>query len=621
MRRWFSNLSIKTRLMILICSVFFLIIVGTSIFSYYYSKDMLNSEITREAQIIAEHNAELISSWFQNIEDEMFLLSQISAVRNFEMDEVSVLMSNLFSERPDYGGILLADRTGTASTVEGLVINISQRDYFIETMRTGEVFYADPMVTQGTNLTTIMLARPVYDDSNRQIVGVLAISVALEHLQTIAENMTLDGHGHGWLMSSTSTIVGHPNADYLGNNKLVSETPLLQPIADKMVSGYSGVDTYTTDSGTRIVAYAPILQNGWSIALEADESDLIGSITALRNNSVLIIIIATAIGFVLAYGLARSLANPIIKLKESAEKVASGDLTEVIDFNRQDEIGLLAAAFNTMVQNLNDIIENVQLSGNNVLETSRQLAAATEQTGASIEEIASGANQFSHTVTSMSDSVIEVANSTSKITVMASDGEKSLDRTTRQMEELKSSIQDLSDTVESLESSSSEIEKIVEAISAISEQTNLLALNAAIEAARAGEHGRGFAVVADEVRKLSEESGASTQNISTLITDIQNKTKKAVEGMQKGVINVDETSKVVADSGQLLTKIINSIGEIGERIHSMGEGMKQIDVGGQEMAAATEEQSATIQEISSSIQNLHEMAEKLQSLVAGFKIK
>lgn len=619
MKTHINNLSLRARLMVLICTVFFLVIMGTSVFLYYNAKEMLDMEIAREAQLVAEHNADVISNWFQNIEDEMFLISQISAVRNFEMDEVSALMSDLISERPYYGGILLADRSGTATTVEGLVINIGTRDYFQEALTTGQVFYADPMVTQGTNLTTIMLARPVYDESQRQIVGVLAISVALERLQSIAETMTLDGYGHGWLMSNTGTVVGHPNADYLGNMELFSQAPALQPIAAKMASGDSGLDTYTRDNETRLVAYAPISQNGWSIALEADEGDLAGSITTLRNNSLLIIIVAMVIGFILAYLLARSLANPIINLKKSAEKVASGDLTEIISLDRQDEIGLLASAFNRMVNNLNSIIENVQLTGNKVLDTSRQLSNATEQSGASIEEIAASANHFSQTVTFMNQNVSEMSHSASQINVIASDGEKALERTTSKMEELRGSIQSLSDIVGSLDSSSSEIEKIVQAISAISEQTNLLALNAAIEAARAGDQGRGFAVVADEVRKLSEQSSASTQDIRSLITDIQNKTKQAVEGMKKGVINVDETSKVVTDSSQLLSVIINSINEISSQIQAIGDDTQQIDTGAQEMAAATEEQSATIQEITSSVQDLRKMAEELQSLILGFK--
>ena len=188
------------------------------------------------------------------------------------------------------------------------------------------------------------------------------------------------------------------------------------------------------------------------------------------------------------------------------------------------------------------------------------------------------------------------------------------------MEELGGSIQLLSDIILGLDASSSEIDKIVQAISEVTDQTNLLALNAAIEAARAGEHGRGFAVVAEEVRKLSEQSSRATQDIRSLITDIQLKTKEAVDGMKAGVTNVEQTSKIVADSGQLLTRIIRSINDIGERINGITEDTKQMDLGGQEMAAATEEQAASVQEFIVSVQNLNKMAKELESLVQGFEI-
>ena len=119
---------------------------------------------------------------------------------------------------------------------------------------------------------------------------------------------------------------------------------------------------------------------------------------------------------------------------------------------------------------------------------------------------------------------------------------------------------------------------------------------------------------------MSEQSSGATQDIRNLITDIQSKTKQAVGGMEKGVINVDETSKVVADSGQLLSTIINSINEIGERINTVTEDTKQIDIGSQEMAAATEEQSATIQEFTYSVQGLSEMAQELQLLIQRFRV-
>lgn len=612
--------SIKQRLILSICLVIAVLIVGTSIFSYINAKRIVSSGIEREAQLVAEKNAEIISNWFKAVEDDMYLFSLIPAVRKFELDDARVIMNALLQERPAYGGILLADLSGTAHTVEGLTINIAERDYFIDALAKQRVVYSEPMITQGTNVAIVMLARPVYGESGTEPVGVAAFSVTLDYLQQLAASMNLAGFGHGWLINEAGIIVGHPNLDYVGTSDLFTQVPSMQPIVDKMVAGNSGVDSFRFDNSDRIAAYAHVYQNGWSIAVEADEEDVLRVVNQIRVIMVITIAAALAIGFALAYRLSVSLADPIVKLTKSAEKVSGGDLTEVIAVKRRDEIGLLASSFGKMIHNLRSIIENVKVSADQVLDTSNQLSAASEETAASIEQVAASANSFSQTVTHMNSGVGEVADSAADIASMAAEGETALDRISRQMEELRQSIEELSEVIESLGTSSLEIEKIVQAIAAIAEQTNLLSLNAAIEAARAGEHGRGFAVVADEVRKLSDQSSLAADNIHNLITDVQQKTQKAVDGMHKSVVSVDETSQVVGDSSRMLSTIIGSVNEIADRIKAIGEDAKNIDIGAQEMAAATEEQSATIEEISSSVHSLSEMAEHLQSLIESFKV-
>ena len=597
-----------------------MIIAGISTFLFHSSSDVISSSISREAQLVAEYNADTISEWFRSIENEMFLLSEVPAVKAFEMDKVKVLMNTLISKRPDYGGILVADRTGTATTVEGHVIDIGSRDYFINAISTGGLVYSDPMVTQATDLATIMLARPIFDDSGRRVVGVLAIAVALEQLQKIAAEMNLTGHGFGWLINDNKLVVGHPEPEFLGSDELFTRDAELRPIVEKMIRGSSGVETYRKGGTNRLVAYSPIEQNNWSIALEANERDINNPLIVMRTISLLGAIGAILIAIIISYLLVASLTKPIISLKESAEQVAAGNLRATFSTERKDEIGLLGAAFNHMVQSLRHLIENVQLSADRVLDTSVQLSGVTSEAGASIQEIASGANEFSQTVSVMNTSVSEVSSSATLITTDALDGEKALERTREQMKELMVSIQSLSGIIESLDASSSEIGQIVETISDITEQTNLLALNAAIEAARAGDHGRGFAVVADEVRKLSEQSNQATQDISKLIIDIQQRTKQAVMGMHEGVANVEDTSHVVAESAELLSTIIESIGSIGERIGLIGDDTRQIDIGGQEIAAATQEQSATIQEVANWAQELNRMAGELRKLVDVFQI-
>jgi len=187
-------------------------------------------------------------------------------------------------------------------------------------------------------------------------------------------------------------------------------------------------------------------------------------------------------------------------------------------------------------------------------------------------------------------------------------------------EELKEAMREIASTVEGLGRQSREIGEIVEVITGIADQTNLLALNAAIEAARAGEHGRGFAVVADEVRNLAEQSANSTTRIISLIQSIQAETERTIAGIEQGVERAEANARIVGQTGNLMQEIIDSVTGIITQIEEISRGILEINSGSHEMAATTEEQSASIDSIAASAQELSNMAEHLQNLVAQFKL-
>ena len=143
------RLSIKARLMLYISLLVLLLIGGTSLFSYFSLRQVVGDGVAREAQAVTEKNAEVMSQWFKSIEDELYLFSSVPAVRGFDLDEARALMAALMANRPEYGGILLADLTGEATTVEGLTINIAARDYFSGALGTEKIYYSEPMITQG----------------------------------------------------------------------------------------------------------------------------------------------------------------------------------------------------------------------------------------------------------------------------------------------------------------------------------------------------------------------------------------------------------------------------------------------------------------------------------------
>ncbi|WP_378956053.1 methyl-accepting chemotaxis protein [Pelosinus sp. sgz500959] len=561
-------------------------------------------------------------------------------------------------KNPQFELIFVMDANGMQiARTSGNLANRGDRPYFKEAIK-GNTFFTDAYISSFTNAPCITISTPIKNSSG-QVVGVFAADISLQSLKGIAENVKVGKNGYIEIIDNVGTVIAHPDHDKVLKKESFANIDYVQ----KVINGQSGwVETVSTRGDKTLTDFAPIANYKWGIIVNQPVAEIFDAAISAAYLIIAILIISILLATITAFYITRGIVNPLRQVVETVDLIADGDLSHTLTAEGVLEVNQLVRGVNHMTESLRKIITHTATVAESVAASAEELTAAATEVGRASDEVAHTIQNVAHSaVTQMrlseeSTNVILGMNSCNLDTVQAArdvsevsdKSEQSAENGIKQAEHAVSLMNHIQDDVNQtgimidvLGQKSRQIGQIVEVITGIAGQTNLLALNAAIEAARAGEQGRGFAVVADEVRKLAEQSQTAAKEIAAIIGAIQSETAQTVEAMDKSGKEVAEGVRVVVASKIAFEEIYVDVKNMRQRVEKivglvehqcMGSSQVEQVVRGiadsarlnsdssQEVAAASQEQNASLQEIVTAVSSLAKMSSELQEAVSNFKV-
>ncbi|RXT06518.1 methyl-accepting chemotaxis protein [Ammoniphilus sp. CFH 90114] len=653
--------SMKTKILILVSSLLLSSLLLLAGVNHYNSARILEEQLRQESSLEATNVAVELEKFLYTKQSVMDTLAATASTYYGDNEKVLAFIKQAQSQLSFLTAIIYSpDLLGANSfTHQGNAVDISSRP-FIKDLSAGKSIISDPVVSKADGSLAVIIGAPIVKDG--KTVAHLTASINLEEATKLLSTVKVRETGYATLLDTQGTIIYHPDSELIMKKNI--EEFGVEELTNSFQQAKEGVNTFTNyelEDGIERFGSFVLTQNGWVVLVTAPIQELYLPLNNLTKANVVIVLLMILVGMAISYLLASYLIRPIVTLRAAVQDVASGNLTKEVHIQGRDELAQLASDFNRMTQNLKELVIRVGNSVEGVNDSTIKLVEQSDLNRQSMEEIthavrmvAAGSdeqfsksydaeqvvNEISKGIDQVAHSIQTVADQTVTASQQVANGNHVVKGTIDHMKLVYEKVEVTSQIINHLGSKSKEISQIVSLITDIANQTNLLALNAAIEAARAGEHGRGFAVVADEVRKLAEQSGQSAGKINTLIQDIQQEAMSAVGSMSEGSVAMKEGMEQVHQTGeafQVIARVVEEVASQSQEVSAIVEevnasmasmlemmnGISQISeqakVASEQVATTTENQVETMNEVWLAVNHLQQLSTELQEGIKKFK--